>query len=148
MKNLPLSFLFFCLLHLLGSPPTLQAQLPSDTIYKYYYSIVNPGSEVTISEGIKFYTRKKEIDLDSQDTLGAIHDLRLIAIGEYNLGNINDSEIAVVEALTLIDNYSKKDTLVEGRKALYNQLGNIYRDTKNYNKAIQSYNLSLRFSKN
>ena len=147
MKNLPLSFLFFCLLHLLGSPPALQAQLPRDTIYKYYYSIVNPGSEVTISEGIKFYTRKKEIDLDCQDTLGAMHDLRLIAIGEYNLGNINDSEIAVVEALTLIDNYSKKDTLVEGRKALYNQLGNIYRDTKNYNKAIQSYNLSLRFSK-
>lgn len=147
MKNLPLSFLFFWLLFSSGSLPKLQAQIHRDTLHKYYNSIVNPDGETDISEGLKFYTSKKESDTNRHDTLNTIQDLRLIAMGQFNIGNIYDSESAVVEALILIDRYSKKDTLTEGRKALYNQLGNIYGKAKKYNKAIEAYNLSLRFSK-
>ena len=147
MKNLPLSFLFFWLLFSSGSPAALQAQVHRDTIHKYYNSIVYPSGEITISEGINFYTIKKESDSKRHDTLSTIQDLRLIAMGQYNIGNINDSEFAVVEALKLIDSYPKKDTLIEGRKALYNQLGNIYREAKNYEKAIEAYNFSLTYSK-
>jgi signal transduction histidine kinase len=147
MKNLPLSFLFFWLLFSSGSPATLQAQIHRDTIHKYYNSIVYPSGEITISEGINFYTIKKENDSKRHDTLSTIQDLRLIAMGQYNIGNINDSEFAVVEALKLIDSYPKKDTLIEGRKALYNQLGNIYREAKNYEKAIEAYSFSLTYSK-
>ncbi|MBK5215055.1 MAG: tetratricopeptide repeat protein [Flavobacteriaceae bacterium] len=147
MKNLPLSFTFFCLLFLWCSPSSLFAQIHRDTIHKYYNAISNPIGSTTISQGIKFYSLKKEKDLSQNDTLSTVQDLRLIAIGQFNIGNIYDSENAVVEALTLIDNYSKKDTLFDGRKALYNQLGIIYRETKNYEKAIEAYNLSLSFSK-
>lgn len=147
MKNTSLSFLFFCLLFSLGAPAKLQAQIHRDTIHKYYNSIVHPNNEVTISQGIQFYTRKKENDTQLKDTLSIIQDLRLIAIGQFDIGNINDSENAVVDALTLIDNYSKKDAFIEGRKALYNQLGKIYSETKNYNKAIEVYNLSLELAK-
>ncbi|MEH6763745.1 MAG: ATP-binding protein [Aequorivita antarctica] len=146
MKNLPLSFLFFWLLFSSGSLATLQAQAHRDTIHKYYNSIVHPNNDVAISQGINFYTRKKENDTQLKDTLSIIQDLRLIAIGQFDIGNIYDSESAVVEALTLIDGYQKKDTLIEGRKALYNQLGKIYGETKNYNKAIEVYNWSLKLS--
>jgi len=148
MKNIPFSFLFFLILFLTANPFALQGQIHRDTIYKYYNSIVHPNDDVTISQGINFYTRKKENDTQLKDTLSIIQDLRLIAIGQFNLGNINDSEIAVVESLTLIDDYSKKDALIEGRKALYNQLGKIYGETKNYNKAIEVYNWSLNLSEN
>ena len=147
MKNRPLSFLFFCLLTLWGGSFILQAQIHRDTIYKYYNSIVHPNDDVTISQGINFYIQKKENDTQLKDTLSIIQDLRLIAIGQFDIGNIYDSENAVVEALTLIDGYHKKDTLIEGKKALYNQLGIIYGETKNYNKAIEVYNLSLKLSK-
>lgn len=147
MKNLLFSFLFFCLLFLLGSSSSLHAQVHRDTIYKYYKSIVHPGGETTIWDGITFYTLKKEKDLNDHDTLSIIQDLRLIAIGQLNIGNIYDSESAVVEAISIIDHYSKKDTLMDGQKGLYNQLGNIYRDTKNYRKAIEAFDLSLQFSK-
>lgn len=147
MKTKTLSFLFFCTLSLLADPSLLQAQIHHDTINKYYNSIVNPSDGIAISDGIKFYTSKKENDRNQKDTLSVIQDLRLIAMGQFNIGYIYDSESAVVEALTLIDNYSKKDTLIEGRKALYNQLGKIYGETKNYNKAIEVYNLSLKLSK-
>lgn len=148
MKNKTFSFLFFCLISLWGGRFTLEAQIQRDTINKYYNSIVSPNGKIAISEGIKFYTSKKEYDTNLNDTLKIIQDLRLIAMGQFEIGNIYDSESAVVEAITLIDNYQQKDTLIESRKALYNQLGNIYGETKNYNKAIESYNLSLNFSKN
>jgi signal transduction histidine kinase len=147
MKNLLLSFLFFLAFSLLGNPYILQAQANNDTIHKYYNSIVNPNANIAISEGIRFYTIKKENDSKKQDTLSIIQDLRLIAMGQYNIGNFYDSESAVVEALLLIDSYKKKDTLIEGRKAIYNQLGNIYREEEKYSKAIEAYNLSLKFSR-
>ncbi|MDN3725414.1 ATP-binding protein [Aequorivita sp. SDUM287046] len=140
------SLLFFFLLFLVDSTTTLKAQINRDTINKYYNSIVYPSDETTISKGISFYTRKKEKDQDSRDTLSTINDLRLIALGQFNIGNIYDSESSVAEAISLIDHYSKKDTLIEGRKGLYNQLGNIYRETKKYDKALEAYNLSLSFS--
>ncbi|MCZ4317394.1 tetratricopeptide repeat protein [Aequorivita viscosa] len=147
MKNLLFSLLFFCLLFSLGSPTTLHAQAPRDTIYKYYNAIVFPNGETTISEGINFFTQKKEKDSNRHDTISTIQDLRLIAQGQYSVGNFTDSEIAVVEALTLIDSYPHKDTLIDGRKGLYNQLGNNYGELKNYTKAIEAYNLSISFSK-
>ncbi len=130
------------------NPFALQGQIHRDTIYKYYNSIVHPNDDVTISQGINFYMHKKENDSQLKDTLSIIQDLRLVAIGQFDIGNIYDSESAVVEALTLIDGYHQKDTLIEGRKALYNQLGIIYGEAKNYNKAIEVYNLSLKYSKN
>src|SRR5690606_5004203 len=117
------------------------------SINKYYKAIVSPNSGTEISKGINFYILKKEKDLKVKDTLGAIKDLRLIALGQYNIGNIYDSETAAVDALNLLDRYSKKDTIFEGRKALYNHLGIIYRETKNYEKAIETYNLSITYSK-
>ncbi len=68
-------------------------------------------------------------------------------MGQFKIGNLYDSENAVVEAITLLDSYPKNDTVIEGRKGLYNQLGNIYREAKNYDKAIETYNLSLHLSK-
>ncbi|WP_240484853.1 tetratricopeptide repeat-containing sensor histidine kinase [Aequorivita vladivostokensis] len=79
--------------------------------------------------------------------MGVLKDLRLIALGHYSNGNIFDSEIAAVEGLSLLDRYSKKDTVYDGRKALYNQLGVIYRETKKYEKALEIYDLSLTYSK-
>lgn len=131
----------------MACPNLLQAQINHDTVRKYYHSIVNPSNEIAISEGIKFFTNKMKNDGKLKDTLSILQDLRLIAMGQFDIGNIYDSESAVVEALKLIDNYQKKDTLIEGRKALYNQLGLIYGETKKYNKAIEVYNLSLKLSK-
>lgn len=147
MKNQSFSFLFFFILSSFGSLNSIHAQTHHDTLNNYYKAIVNPNRETDIFQAINFYTLKKAQDLKKNDTLGALKDLRLIALGHYSNGNIFDSEIAAVEGLSLLDRYSKKDTVYDGRKALYNQLGVIYRETKKYEKALEIYDLSLTYSK-
>lgn len=147
MKNLPLSFLFFFALGIFFFPQISFSQQSKDSIANFYQAIVSPNSSSNIPRAINFYSLKKEKDLKQNDTLEAITDLRLIAMGEFKIGNIYDSENIIVEALNLIDNYSKKDTLIENRKALYNQLGQIYRESNDFYEAIEIYNLSLIFSK-
>ena len=147
MKNQSFSFLFFFILSSFGSLNSIHAQTHHDTLNNYYKAIVNPNRETDIFQAINFYTLKKAQDLKKNDTLGVLKDLRLIALRHYSNGNIFDSEIAAVEGLSLLDRYSKKDTVYDGRKALYNQLGVIYRETKKYEKALEIYDLSLTYSK-
>ncbi len=118
-----------------------------DSIENNYHLIVNPQTSKDIQQGLKFYYLKKEKHLKRKDTLSAIKDLRLIALGEFKIGDFNESENAAVQALALVDNYHQKDTLIEVRKGIYNELGNLYRESYNTEKAIQAYDLSLSFSK-
>ncbi|SRX54221.1 tetratricopeptide repeat-containing sensor histidine kinase [Aequorivita sp. CIP111184] len=147
MKNNQLSFLFFFILAVFLFPSSAYSQKSKDSIHRLYQAIVSPNSTSNIPQGINFYTLKKDVDLKRKDTLAAVMDLRLIAMGQFKIGNIYDSENAVVEALSLIESYPQKDTVIEGRKALYNQLGQIYRESNNYDKALETYNLSLEYSR-
>lgn len=123
------------------------AQRQKDSAAYHYQNILNPDNSSDIPNAIKFYTSLKKEHLKKGDIYKAIEDLRLIAIGQNNNGNIYDSENTTVEALRLIDTSPQSDTLVESRKGLYNQLGKIYRVTLHHNKAIEAYNNALKYSK-
>ncbi|MDC8001786.1 ATP-binding protein [Aequorivita todarodis] len=146
MKNLPLSFLFFCLC--LAFPGNAaKAQVKTDSIPYYYNLILNPHHSSDIPNGLKFYQHLKEKHLKEGKTYQAIQDLRMIAIGQNTIGNLYESEVSLVAALALIDKSSHRDTLTHSQLGLYNQLGNIYRLQFNYTKAIEAFNDALRFSK-
>ncbi|CAM3460306.1 sensor histidine kinase [Aequorivita lipolytica] len=123
-------------------------QYQIDSTNYHYNHILNPQYSSDIPLAINYYTRSKENHLKAKNTYGAIKDLRMIAIGQFEIGNSFDSETATVEALRLIDNASHTDTLVEARKGLYNQLGRIYRATQRYDEAIKAYGNALQFSAN
>lgn len=110
----------------------------------YYNAILNPEKNTDLHNGIQYYLEKKERDFRNKDTLRVINDLRLIAIGQYEIGYNYESESSAVEALRLIDKMEHKDTLVDARFGLYVQLGNIYRTFNNSSKAIEAYNEALR----
>lgn len=146
MKTNRFSFLFF---FAIGIAISVQAtaQRQKDSAAYHYQNILNPNNKSDIPDAIKFYTSLKKTHLKEGDTYKAIEDLRLIAIGQNDIGNIYDSENTTVEALRLIDASPQSDTLVESRKGLYNQLGKIYRATLHFNKAIEAYNNALKYSK-
>ncbi|MDP2688462.1 MAG: ATP-binding protein [Aequorivita sp.] len=146
MKTNRFSFLFF---YAMGVAISVQAtaQRQKDSAAYHYQNILNPDNKSDIPNAIKFYTSLKKEHLKEGDTYKAIEDLRLIAIGQNDIGNIYDSENTTVEALRLIDASPQSDTLVESRKGLYNQLGKIYRVTLHFNKAIEAYNNALKYSK-
>ncbi len=145
MKNIRFSFLF-C--YAITAIANIEANAqPTDSVAYHYQHILNPENSSDIPSAIKFYTSLKQKHLKERKIYKAIEDLRLIAIGQYNIGNSYDSENATVEALKLIDNSAQNDTLRESRKGLYNQLGKIYRSTLNFEKAIEAYNNALKYSK-
>ena len=125
----------------------MTAQHQIDSVHYYYNHILNPQHSSDIPEAINYYTLLKEKNLKANNTYEAIKNLRMIAIGEFEIGGSSDSETATVEALELIDNASQSDTLLDARKGLYNQLGRIYKATNRDEAAIDAYNNALRYSR-
>lgn len=143
--SFPLRFLClftmtFCL-SLIGT-----AQTSSDSSRLYRKAILQPANPQDLPSGIYYYTKKKEIDLELKDTLNAIYDLRLLSIAEFKIGNNSSSENHVVEAINLIESMSTKDTLINSRVGLYNQLGRIYRTSNNSTEAIRTFDKALEIA--
>lgn len=130
----------FCL-SLIGT-----AQTSSDSSRLYRKAILQPANPQDLPSGIYYYTKKKEIDLELKDTLNAIYDLRLLSIAEFKIGNNFSSENHVVEAINLIESMSTKDTLINSRVGLYNQLGRIYRTSNNSTEAIRTFDKALEIA--
>lgn len=123
-----------------------KAQTSSDNSIYYRNAIVNPTEPNDLPSGIHFFTKKKNKDLESNDTLNAIYDLRLLSIAEFKIGNNFNSENHVVEAFNLINSMATKDTLINARVGLYNQLGRIYRTSSSYNDAIDTFDQALQIA--
>lgn len=150
MDTIKRPFLFFYTLFLLCflmGTEIGKAQEATDSLSYYYHAILAPENPSHLPSGIRYYTQKKEQHLIHKDTLEAIIALRMIAIGQFNIGYTYESEGSIVEALHLIDNLQYKDTLIDSRIGLYNLLGIIYRTSKNYNGAIKSFDEALKISK-
>ncbi len=120
--------------------------MPSDSSLFFRNAIVNPVEPQDLQSGINFFTKQKENHLELQDTLKVIYDLRLLSIAEFKIGNNFNSENHVVEALNLINSMATKDTLINARVGLYNQLGRIYRTSNNFNEAINSFDKALQIA--
>lgn len=149
MKYSKVSFLLNTLLlssWLILLPLQSVAQTPIDSSYYFHKAIINPVYPKDLPSGINFYIQKKKTDLNLKDTLSAINDLRLLAIGEFKIGNNFNSENHIVEALNLITSMSSKDTLIDAKVGLYNQLGRIYGASNNPSEAINSYNKALHIA--
>lgn len=123
-------------------------QYKIDSTAYHYNRILNPQDRSDFPKAITYYTLLKEKHLKNKNTYEAIQDLRMIAIAQLEIGNVFESETAMVEALAMIDNSPKADTLVDAKKGLYNQLGRIYRTTHRYDETIKAYGNALRFSTN
>ena len=123
-----------------------KAQTSSDNSIYYRNAIVNPTEPNDLPSGIHFFTKKKDKDLELNDTLNAIYDLRLLSIAEFKIGNNFNSENHAVEALNIIESMDTKDTLIDSRVGLYNQLGRIYRTSNNPTEAIRTFDKALEIA--
>ncbi len=122
------------------------SQTQNDSTYYYYQAIVNPKTVDHLPSGIRFYTNQRLRHKESADTLSLIKDLRMLAIGEFKIGNVYDSENYIVQALELINTNSAVDTLVNARLGLYNQLGRVYRTLIKPEEAINVFDKALEIA--
>ncbi|MEP5829610.1 MAG: ATP-binding protein, partial [Maribacter dokdonensis] len=149
MKHVEFSdFLHFliCAIFTFFFASKLNAQISKDSSLHYRKAILNPSQPQDLPSGVHYFTKKKERDIESKDTLNAIYDLRLLSIAEFKIGNNFSSENHIVEALNLIESMQTKDTLINSRVGLYNQLGRIYRASNNATEAIRTFDNALQIA--
>lgn len=121
----------------------MKAQQTNDSL-RYYYNLYTKSKEGSnLYKVHNFYNKHKEISLHKKDTLSAVYDLRFIASIQLKLGVHIESELSAIQALKLLDHLKSTPKNIASRIGLYNHLGIIYRDARNYNRALEYYNKSL-----
>tara|TARA_R110000787_G_scaffold22308_7_gene64962 strand:+ start:12184 stop:13848 length:1665 start_codon:yes stop_codon:yes gene_type:complete len=150
MKKLKISSPFFCfafgLICLLNSD-SLYSQNKTDSSTYYYYKIINPESNSDLITAYNFYNQHKNTSLQKKDTLRAIYDLQMMAESQIELGLSYESSVSAIEALELLDNFKRNDTLIQTRYKILIHLGVVYNHSGAYEKAIETYQNGLKIVK-
>ncbi|WP_031427642.1 tetratricopeptide repeat-containing sensor histidine kinase [Flavimarina sp. Hel_I_48] len=144
MKTFTVSFLF--LLHVIfACAGYTQITKEIDSARYHYDKILKPSNYDEFNKALKFYKEGVNYAINNKDTLKAIKNLRLIAIGQTTYGLFAESEKTIVTALNLTEVISDNDIKRTMMVGLNNQLGMIYRRIQNYQKALFYYDRALLF---
>lgn len=150
MKTTNISFLFFYFficVFILYSSNTLCAQevKERDSLTYYSHLALRPKNSNDLTSAYTFFKQRSKESLKRNDTLNTIHDLRYIAIIQFELGLLQESEITAVSALNLIDNLKKNTTrTTENRLGINNHLGRVYTKLRDYETALKYYNTAFK----
>ncbi len=127
--------------------PLVYSQDSGDSLRFYHDVIINPKNQVKVNSAFSFFEKEIQKNMMESDTLSAVQNLRRVAIGQFEMGFLYESEITAVDALTLLDGLTGSD-VEEAKRGLYNHLGLVYRLLKSYPKAIIYYNQALAYTSN
>ncbi|MEY8847620.1 hypothetical protein AB9K26_02330 [Psychroserpens sp. XS_ASV72] len=145
MKSIVISFLiFFSAIWLVHSSDNVELKVQNASVVdslSYYRDLaLKPKSKDDLIKVYEFFKNRNETSLSQKDTLNIIYNLRYIAMTQFDLGLLQDSEKIAVEALEYIDNFSVQDTrATENRVGIYNHLGRVYNRLKDYKSALWYY---------
>ena len=147
MKAITTSFLFLFINIFFSNTCISCAQQKTDSTYHYYQLLNKPNNSEDLAKAYLYFDNSKEQNIINNNFIEAISDLRYIAEIQKRLGLINESENSAVEALKLLDILERNDTIIEPRIGIYNHLGMIYSQRKDFKKALEYYNKVLEISK-
>ena len=141
MKLTKISFLFFCV-YLFFLPSKLNAQTDKDSLV-YYYNLANtPKNPDETTKAFLFYSRLVKKNVKDGNLEMAINNYWQLAIIEFDLGLIHESEQSATEALKLLEGSSFSRTFEDtSRYGLYNLLGRVYSILGDSKKALKNYYL-------
>ena len=146
MKTLKNSFLFFyCILCtiILNVCEPIYAQ-DNDSLNYYRNLALRPKNSNDLANTYAFFKQRSEQSSKNKDTLDVIYNLRYIAIVQFELGLLKESEATAVLAMQFIDGLQKSnDTIDEHRLGINNHLGRVYTELKDYDSALKYFNKAL-----
>ncbi|MEH6536620.1 MAG: hypothetical protein V7719_09520 [Psychroserpens sp.] len=150
MKTYKGSFLFFyffiCAV-ILYSPYVLHAQeiKAGDSLAHYSTLAFNSKNSTDLTNTYAFFKQRSQQSLKNEDTLNVIHDLRYIAIIQFELGLLQESETTAVSALGFIDNLKANGSnTTEPKVGLNNHLGRVFTELHDYPSALKYFSTALK----
>jgi len=138
---------FSSLLYILLALSSLQtdrvlAQSQEDSLSYYNQLIVQPTHTDDLADAYRFYNAYKENGLQQNSSLQTVYAMRQLSEIQRKLGYIDESELIDIEALTTLNSIEPTEHSVQYMIGIYNHLGMLYRLKKNYNQALQFYELA------
>jgi len=122
------------------------SQNTTDSTLLHYKTLLNPGQSNAVANAFTFYENKVATHLNNNDILEAVQALRIIAIGQIELGYLYESEATAARGLTYLEDLPITDVTKEAQTGLYNHLGQVYRRLEDSKNALYHYNKALELS--
>ncbi|WP_435623155.1 ATP-binding protein [Flagellimonas sp.] len=114
---------------------------------RYYHNVVmKPNNSKDLNSAFLFFDRKINEQLLVGDTIGAVQNLRRVAIGQFELGFLYESEYSAVRALKMLEEQKDNPVITEAKSGIFNHLGIVYRHLKLYEKALSYYESALELA--
>ncbi|GHC48094.1 Tetratricopeptide repeat-containing protein [Ulvibacter litoralis] len=129
-----------------STPVCAQSQPAIDSSTYHYNSIIQLTNSDAIHAAFLYFQKSSEQNLQKGDTLKAVSNLRLMAIGQNELGFVFESEKTAVKALKLLGDGIASEAVIDAKIGLYNELGMLYSNNSNYTKALELYNKALQIA--
>lgn len=145
MINNQKSFLFFIIVTLF-SGLLMRSQQQQDSLGFYYKLALNPKEPSDFAKAYDYFIQHKAYCIAHKNTVGAIYDLRLLAIIQNESGFYHDSETSAIEAIAMLEKMPDDAYSQEAKIGLYNQLGKVSRALKRPDRALMHYNEALKIA--
>ncbi len=134
----------FLILNVLGlCYHDVHPQQAKDSLLYYHNIITRLENGDKLNNAFLYFDRKIQQQLSKGDTISAIQNLRRVAIGQYELGFLFESEATAVQALKLLENRNNDSVIKEAQSGILNHLGIIYRRLKLFDKSLSYYQMAL-----
>lgn len=121
----------------------LQAQKQADSSSYYYQIIIDQQDSDKMVAAIAFYEKQLAAYEAKGDLMSCVQGLRLTAVAQYHLGYLFECEASATKGLAYLEQLPKTETTQEAEKALYIQLGRVYRTLENTSTSIYYYEKAL-----
>ncbi|MCR8668111.1 hypothetical protein NO995_10490 [Aestuariibaculum sp. M13] len=114
---------------------------------KIYYKAITEFKDVNLStKAFDYFKKKATKALNDNKPEKAAYNLELIAYGQYTMGFYDQSEQLIIESLKLLDKVEEQSKTQAARERLFNQLGTIYRNLKDYENSNRYFDKALELN--
>ncbi|WAC03381.1 ATP-binding protein [Lacinutrix neustonica] len=143
MKSLKNSFLFFLSVFILFFFKVGFTQESIDSLNYYTKSIDFVQSQSNLSKAYLFFKKDLVLNKKNGNKQAQAYNLYFLSKIDFKMGFYDESEVASVKALLLLDKLDRTEYTNYLRISLLNLLGKVYKEKQLYSEAIKKYNEAL-----
>ncbi|MDP5078219.1 MAG: hypothetical protein NWQ19_08995 [Nonlabens sp.] len=141
MKSRNTSFLVFFVLFCVAQRGN--SQKATDSTGYYVTKIIDSKKSTDLVDAISYLEKSKSLNKAEKNDIAVVYNLIYIAQAQQKIGELYDGDAAATEALQILDAIDRDAAYDNYRLSLYNVLGNIQNELKNYDVALQHYEAAL-----
>ena len=124
----------------------MYSQNQKDSLPYYYNIITSLEKSDQLDRAFRFFETLIDNQVKNRETIPAVQNLRRVAIGQFELGFLYESEATALRALLLLEPLETSPAVQEAKSGLLNHMGIVYRQLNAYDKSLSYYQEALTYA--